>query len=121
MRVADLVAWVRRLRADHGEHDGPVAVHRSSDPGHWIVTWPWAGAERARLIAEAAFELVERDVSPARRARLTGTQAATLAALAARIAAAPARRRPTWIRDADRRMPDRVDHGAPTARRRRPG
>ena len=27
--VADLVAWTRRLRADHGEHGGPVEVHRA--------------------------------------------------------------------------------------------
>ena len=72
--VADLVAWTRRLRADHDEGTGGVAVHRSSDPGHWIVTFPWTGAERARTIADAALALAERDVSPARRARLTGSQ-----------------------------------------------
>ena len=43
-----------------------LAVHRSSDPGHWIVTFPWTGAERALTIAEAALALAERDVSPAR-------------------------------------------------------
>ena len=32
-------------------------VHRASDTGRWVVTWPWAGAERARLIAEAAVDL----------------------------------------------------------------
>ena len=31
--VAAVVAWVRRLRAEHGEGRGGVAVHRSSDPG----------------------------------------------------------------------------------------
>ena len=46
-------------------------VHRSSDPGHWIVTFPWRGADRAREIAEAAFQLADRNVSPARSARLT--------------------------------------------------
>ena len=40
-QVADLVAWTRRLRADHGEHGGPVAVHVPSDTGRWVVTWPW--------------------------------------------------------------------------------
>ena len=58
--VADLVAWTRRLRADHGEHGGPVEVHRASDAGRWVVTWPWEGAERARLIAEAAADLAGR-------------------------------------------------------------
>ena len=47
------------------------AVHRSSDPGHWIVTFPWTGAERARSIAEAAFALSGRTSRPgaARRSR----------------------------------------------------
>ncbi|HEY4189735.1 MAG TPA: Mur ligase family protein [Candidatus Limnocylindrales bacterium] len=102
--VADIVAWTRRLRVDHDEHGGPCEVHRSSDAGHWIVTWPWAGAERARLIAEAAVDLASRSVSPARRARLTGTQAQTLARWDERIAAAR-HTAPSWIRDDDRRMP----------------
>ena len=102
--VAGLVAWTRRLRVDHGEGIGGVAVHRSSDPGHWIVSWPWRGAERARTIAEAAFELAERNVSPARRAQLTGVQSRLLARHAERISAAGASP-PTWIRDEDRRMP----------------
>jgi cyanophycin synthetase len=102
--VADLVAWARRLRTDHGEHGGPVQVHRPSDAGRWIVTWPWTGAERTRLIAEAAVDLAGRSVSPARRVRLTGTQARQVAGWDARIAAAGATP-PGWVRDADRRMP----------------
>ena len=53
-QVGRLVDWVRRLRVDGGEGRGGVVVHRSSDPGHWIVTFPWTGAERAHSIAEAA-------------------------------------------------------------------
>ena len=53
-QVGRLVDWVRRLRVDSGEGRGGVVVHRSSDPGHWIVTFPWTGAERAHSIAEAA-------------------------------------------------------------------
>jgi cyanophycin synthetase len=102
--VASLVAWVRRLRADHGEGRGGTAVHRSSDPGHWIVTFPWSGAERAQAIAEAALALDERNVSPVRTARLTGTQARLLERWQARIDAASATP-PGWIRDADRRIP----------------
>jgi cyanophycin synthetase len=102
--VADLVAWTRRLRADHAEHAGPVEVHVASDPGHWVVTWPWQGAERARTIAEAAAELAARSVSPARRARLTGTQARLLAKWEAKIADARSTP-PSWVRDADRRVP----------------
>ena len=102
--VESIVDWVRRLRSDHGEGRAGVAVHRSSDPGHWIVTFPWTGAERAHTIAEAALALAERDVSPARRARLTGSQDRLLARWSARIAEAGATP-PAWIRDADRRIP----------------
>jgi cyanophycin synthetase len=104
IQVEALVEWIRRLRADHDEGNGGVAVHRSSDPGHWIVTFPWAGAERARSIAEAALSLTERDVSPARRARLTGSQERILARWSAKIAESRATP-PAWIRDADRKIP----------------
>ena len=102
--IADLVAWTRRLRAEHGEHRGPVQVHRSSDLDRWIVTWPWDGAERARVIAEAAFDLASRSVSASRHAHLTGAQARGLARWTARIAESGATP-PAWIRDGERRMP----------------
>ncbi len=104
LEVVALIAWVRRLRIEHGEGGAGVAAHRSSDPGHWIVTWPWRGADRARLIGEAAFALADRNVTPARRARLTGGQERGLARWSARIADA-AVQPPTWIRDADRTIP----------------
>jgi cyanophycin synthetase len=102
--VDALVSWVRRLRVDHGEGAGGVSVHRSSDPGHWIVTFPWTGAERAQTLAEAAVALTERDVSPTRRARLTGSQERMVTRWTTRIAEARATP-PAWIRDADRRIP----------------
>ena len=98
------VGWIRRLRADHGEGRGGLAVHRSSDPGHWIVTFPWVGAERAQTLTEAALALAERDVSPSRTAHLTGAQERLLARWTERIAAARATP-PEWLRDADRRVP----------------
>jgi cyanophycin synthetase len=102
--VSDLVAWARRLRAGHREGVGPVRVHRAADAGRWIVTWPWAGAERTRTLAEAAFDLASRSVSPGRRVQLTGAQARTLAAWEARIDAAGTTP-PSWIRDDARRIP----------------
>ncbi len=102
--IAAIVAWVRRLRADHGEGTGGVLVHRSSDPGHWIVTWPWQGAERAHSIAEAAMALADRNVSPVRRARLTGGQTRALQRWTERIESSGATP-PAWVRDADRRVP----------------
>jgi cyanophycin synthetase len=102
--VDALVAWVRRLRIDHDEGRGGVEVHRSSDPGHWIVAFPWSGAERAHTIAEAAVALAERDVSPARRAHLTGAQERLVARWSERIAEARATP-PAWVRDTDRKIP----------------
>ncbi len=102
--IAAVAAWVRRLRADHGEGRTRLAVHRSSDPGHWIVTFPWSGEERARVLTDAAIALAERDVSPSRTARLTGAQERLVARWAERIDAARTSP-PSWIRDADRRVP----------------
>ncbi len=102
--VAALVGWLRRLRVDHEEGRAGVAVHRSSDPGHWIITFPWAGAERAQTIAQSAIALTERDVSWARSARLTGGQSRLVARWQSRIEGALATP-PAWIRDADRHVP----------------
>ncbi len=102
--IVTLVGWARRLRSIHGEGRAGVRVHRSSDPGHWIVTWPWVGAERTRAIAEAALALTERSATPARRARLTGAQERLRDHWTARIDRASTTRAP-WIRDADRRIP----------------
>ena len=104
LAIEEFVGWLRRLRIDHGEGRGSVAVHRSSDPGHWIVTYGWTGAERARTIAEAALALTERDVSSGRRTRLTGSQERLVARWTARIADSRTTP-PAWIRDADRRIP----------------
>ena len=102
--VADVVAWTRRLRADHGESAGPVHVHRAADTGRWIVTYPFAGAERAKVIAEAAVDLAARSVSSGRRVRLTNTQTRWLAGWEERVDAARTTP-PSWIRDEARHMP----------------
>ncbi|MEJ7749585.1 MAG: Mur ligase family protein, partial [Candidatus Limnocylindrales bacterium] len=103
-RVASVVAWIRRLRRDHEEGRGGVVVHRSSDPGHWIVTFPWTGEERARTLTEAALSLEDRDVSPSRTARLTGAQARLVARWSERIADASTTP-PAWLRDDRRQVP----------------
>jgi cyanophycin synthetase len=104
-RVAALADWIRRLRrAVPDGSTGPVTVHRSSDPGHWIVVWPWALGDRATAIADGALALVDRDVRPSRAARLTPRQVRHVDSILARVAAATGPG-PTWIRDADRRLP----------------
>jgi cyanophycin synthetase len=99
-----LADWVRRLRSDAGHGRAGVAVHRSSDPGHWLVTFPWQAADRARAIADGALQLAERAVSPTRPAQLTGGQLRMLERIEAGIATADGAA-PTWLRDADRRIP----------------
>jgi cyanophycin synthetase len=104
-RVAMLADWVRRLRREHPDgSSGPVTVHRSSDPGHWIVTFPWAMDDRARAIAEGAFALAEGDVPPARGLGLRRTRARLRDRALARVAAAEGSP-PGLIRDADRQLP----------------
>ena len=104
-RIRALVEWVRALRRAHPDGaQGPVKVHRSSDPGHWILEWPWQLGDRARIIAESALLLVERDVRPGAKARRTPRQERALAGLHERVDEATGAG-PTWIRDADRRLP----------------
>src|SRR5512143_465426 len=104
-RIAAVADWVRRLRREHPDgSSGPVTVHRSSDPGHWIVAWPWLEADRAEVIAEAAVGLAERDVSSRASARLPYAKRRMLERVSARVRAAGGEP-PGWIRDADRRIP----------------
>jgi len=104
-RITRLAIWVRRLRSTVPDGAvGPVTVHRSSDPGHWILIWPWLLGDRANAIAEGALALVEADVSPAMSASLTPRQRRMADRVQARVGAAEGPG-PTWIRDRDRRYP----------------
>ncbi len=107
--VRALVGWVRRLRRSApGEpvagRAAAVRVHRSSDPGHWIVEFPYSSLDRAREIAEGAWLLAERGGDPTRRRPSTAAGRALLARIERRVA--EARSTPAgWIRDGDRRVP----------------
>ena len=104
-RVVTVAEWVRRLRREHPDGaTGSLTVHRSSDPGHWIVAWPWRRSDRADAIANAAFGLAERDVAPEASAAHGGGHRRLLARVADRIAGATGAS-PNWIRDADRTLP----------------
>jgi len=100
--VARLAGWCGRLREEAGK--GPSAevhVHRGADPGHWIVSFPWRGAERARTLAEAAWQLAGEE-------RLDSDDVPSghpdVVAATWRISGATAHG-PTMIRDAERRIP----------------
>ena len=60
--IARLAGWCGRLRAETGKGSAQdVHVHRGADPGHWIVSFPWHGAERARTLAESAWQLAAEE------------------------------------------------------------
>jgi cyanophycin synthetase len=118
--VAELAAWVRRLHAVTGaaawtrvEPDPSgrtrrglaIGIHQGSDPGHWIVAFPWRERGRAEAIAEASWRLVERGLDP-RTTALRGSRAGTrsLQRAVARVREGDTRP-PSWLRDADRRVP----------------
>ncbi len=90
--VAELAGWVRRLHAHALNRRVPVTIHRTSEPGHWVVAFPWSEADRAETIARAALRLAE------------GPTDATLRRAVRRIAEAGGRP-PEWITDEQRRMP----------------
>ena len=106
-----------------------MAVHQSSDPGHWIVTFPWTGAERAQTIAEAAVALAGRDVPASTAAELTHRAASDARPLerrvwrgaddAARLDPRCRAERADRVRLGDQRQEHRdpADHPHPDARR----
>jgi cyanophycin synthetase len=108
--IVAVAAWVGRLhRLAHADGwlatEGrrgrvPVTIHRTSEPGHWVVAFPWREEDRAERIAEAAIVLAERGIPAGVRARGSRTLRRALASIADASAAPPA-----WIRDADRRIP----------------
>lgn len=121
--IATLAAWVRRLHVLTGSHAWlvhehehergrartrlPVTIHRSSDPGHWVVAFPWRHAGRATAIALAAYALTERDLDPrnTRPADAAGGSGSRTLARALRAITDADGPSPAWIRDAERRMP----------------
>jgi len=120
--VVTIGGWVRYLHAatgaaawlaDEGRVSSPsraripVALHRSSDPGHWIVAWPWRERERAEAIAEHAYGLVELGVDPdrVRGGRGSGAGGSRSLARALRAIAEADATPPPWIRDSERSVP----------------
>ncbi|MBI3752260.1 MAG: hypothetical protein HY263_11470 [Chloroflexi bacterium] len=102
--VAFAAGWAIRLgRLDVGASPR-VAVHRGSDPGHWVVTWRWRHSRRAEQVAEAAFDLARRGVDPGRGV-VASPAASRLVARWRRRIRASAGSAPALVRDADRRIP----------------
>lgn len=57
--VAELAGWVRKLHRRALRKSVRVSVHRSSDPGHWIVAFPWQRSGQAETLARAALRLAD--------------------------------------------------------------
>jgi len=117
--VRDLALWVRRLHdlagaaawlAEEGRAASakrariPVAIHRTSEPGHWVVSFPWRERERAESIAASAHRLVELDIRLNARPA-DGAGGSRSLARALRRAAEAGTTPPEWVRDRDRRVP----------------
>lgn len=89
--VADLVGWVRSLHVKALAVRVPVTIHRTSDPGHWIVAYPWQRFDQAETIARAAL-------------RLTDDPGERLLARAISSIRNAGGRAPEWITDDERKL-----------------
>jgi cyanophycin synthetase len=90
--VAALAGWVRLLHREALHRRVPVAIHRTSEPGHWVVAYPWREREKAESLARAAL-------------RLTDTPTDRTLSRALRLIAEADSTPPEWIPDDQRRIP----------------
>ncbi|MBA2253711.1 MAG: Mur ligase, partial [Chloroflexi bacterium] len=115
--VLDLAGWVTRLHQLSGADDWlqkagaarrrnvPVNIHRSSDPGHWIVAFPWREQQRAQAVAEGALKLAARTAEPSRARPTPRTGTGRLLTRAIDSVRAAETSPPVWITDEHRRVP----------------
>ncbi|MFN8519793.1 MAG: Mur ligase family protein [Chloroflexota bacterium] len=87
-----------------------MTIHRTSEPGHWVVAFPWREGERAQEIAESAYGLTDagydpRTTTPATRRTVGRPGRSRTLARTIRAIEAAGTEPPIWVRDADRRMP----------------
>src|SRR5687767_10230240 len=65
--LARMVGWVRRpQRVVPESHRGRTTIHRTGEPGMWVIAFPWRERERAELIARSAYRLTDRGSDPKR-------------------------------------------------------
>jgi cyanophycin synthetase len=62
--VVELASWVRRLHRRVLGTTTAVTIHRTSEPGRWVVAYPWSQRDTAEAIAQAALRLTDESVSP---------------------------------------------------------
>ena len=91
VQVADLV---RALHARGLGRRVPVAIHRTSEPGRWVVAYPWRDEGEGETVARIALRLAEQSDS---------TEVSDRAAR--RVAESATGHGPAMITDAQRRVP----------------
>jgi cyanophycin synthetase len=91
--VVAIAGWVRRLHRRALGRRVPVSIHRTSEPGHWVIAFPWAEREKAEAIARAAYRLGDNG----------GNGRAFERAL--RLIADAGSSPPEWVSDAARHVP----------------
>jgi cyanophycin synthetase len=93
--VAELAEHVRWLHWRGLGRRVPVTIHRTSEPGHWVVAYPWVDEGEGETIARTALRLEEnsdRDTGMAERA-------------ARRVATSTNGHVPVMVSDDQRRVP----------------
>ena len=94
--LREIADWVRRLHRIVLNERVTPSVHRTSEPGHWVVSFPWHERGRAEALARAAFRLTERRADPSR---------ADPPHQALRAIREADTSPPSWITDMERRIP----------------
>ncbi len=64
--VVALANAVRRLHRAALDRHVPVTIHRTSEPGHWVVAYPWQARDQAETIARAALRIADANGSTER-------------------------------------------------------
>ena len=92
--VAELADLVRLLHRRGLGRSVRVTIHRTSEPGHWVVAFPWTDEGEAEAVARLALRVYDNG----------GGRAVTERAVR-RVAGSASGRRPEWVRDKERRVP----------------
>ncbi len=75
--VGELANDVRWLHAHGLGRRVPVAIHRTSEPGHWVVAYPWQDEGEAEAIARTALRMAEsgngENIAERARRRVAGS------------------------------------------------
>ncbi len=92
--VAELANCVRWLHARGLSRRVPVSIHRTSEPGHWVVAYPWNDEGEAETIARTALRMSE-----------SSDRSGIAERAARRVADSANGRAPSMIGDDQRRFP----------------